>query len=157
MRLWTLHPKYLDAQGLVALWREALLAREVLRGRTAGYRHHPQLIRFRQCAAPRSAINAYLALVHQEAEARGYHFDRSKLARVASAPRMIVADGQLRYEWSWLLGKLRRRSPAVYRLHRKVRLPAAHPSFEIVPGPVEAWESVPQSPAAKSAASGRPR
>ena len=26
MRLWTLHPKYLDAAGLVALWREALLA-----------------------------------------------------------------------------------------------------------------------------------
>jgi len=25
MRLWTLHPKYLDARGLVALWREGLL------------------------------------------------------------------------------------------------------------------------------------
>ena len=148
MRLWTLHPKYLDAQGLVALWREALLAREVLRGRTAGYRHHPQLNRFRQCAAPRSAINAYLALVHQEAEARGYHFDRAKLARFASAPRLRATDGQLRYEWTWLLGKLRQRSPAVYRLHRALRLPAAHPLFEIVQGPVEAWERARQSPAA---------
>ena len=148
MRLWTLHPKYLDAQGLVALWREALLAREVLRGRTAGYRHHPQLNRFRQCAAPRSAINAYLALVHREAASRGYHFDRSKLARVVAAPRMLVTDGQLRFEWAWLLGKLRRRSPAVYRLHRVVRLPTVHPVFEVVPGPIEAWERAPRSPAA---------
>jgi hypothetical protein len=36
MRLWTLHPKYLDARGLVALWREALLAQKVLRGATRG-------------------------------------------------------------------------------------------------------------------------
>jgi len=148
LRLWTLHPKYLDAQGLVALWRETLLAREVLRGRTVGYRHHPQLNRFRQCAAPRSAINAYLAFVHAEAETRGYHFDHSKLARVASAPRMLVTAGQLRYEWTRLLGKLQRRSPAVYRQHRAVRRPEAHPVFEIVPGPVEAWERLPQSPAA---------
>jgi hypothetical protein len=147
LRLWTLHPQYLDAQGLVALWREALLAREVLRGRTAGYRHHPQVNRFRQCAAPRSAINAYLGHVHQEAESRGYHFDRAKLARVASAPRMLVTDRQLRYEWTWLLGKLRRRSPAVYRLHCTVRLPAVHPLFDVVPGPIEAWERAPQSPA----------
>ena len=75
MRLWTLHPKYLDAQGLVALWREALLAREVLRGRTRGYRRHPQLERFRLCATPRSAINRYLAVVCREALSRGYRFD----------------------------------------------------------------------------------
>ncbi len=34
MRLWTLHPKYLDPRGLVALWREALFAQAVLRGWT---------------------------------------------------------------------------------------------------------------------------
>ncbi len=148
MRLWTLHPRYLDAQGLVALWREALLAREVLRGRTAGYRHHPQLKRFRLCASPRSAINAYLASVHAEADSRGYHFDRSKLARVASEQRVLATDGQLRYEWCWLLSKLQRRSPALYRRHGAVSHPAAHPLFEIVPGPVEAWERVPDRPPA---------
>jgi Pyrimidine dimer DNA glycosylase len=148
LRLWTLHPGYLDAQGLVALWREALLAREVLRGRTAGYRQHPQLKRFRLCASPRSAINAYLAPLHAEADSRGYHFDRSKLARVASEQRVLATDGQLRYEWSWLLSKLRRRSAALYRLHGVVAHPAAHPLFEIVPGPVEAWERVPKPPPA---------
>jgi hypothetical protein len=32
MRLWTLHPQYLDPRGLVALWRVALLAQQVLLG-----------------------------------------------------------------------------------------------------------------------------
>lgn len=80
MRLWSLHPKYLDPKGLVALWREALLARAVLRGETRGYRHHPQLQRFQAHATPRMAINAYLMAVHAEATARGYNFDRSALA-----------------------------------------------------------------------------
>jgi hypothetical protein len=33
MRLWSLHPEYLDANGLVALWREALLAQAFLQGK----------------------------------------------------------------------------------------------------------------------------
>lgn len=140
MRLWTLHPKYLDAQGLVALWREALLAREVLRGRTVGYRHHPQLARFRECPSPRLAINRYLALVHAEAQGRGYAFDRTKLGRPVPAPRIRVTDGQRDYEWDWLLGKLRTRAPAVYRRHRDVAVPAVHPQFRVVPGPVAEWE-----------------
>lgn len=44
MRLWTLHPKYLDPKGLVALWRETLLAQRVLAGRTRGYRFDESLI-----------------------------------------------------------------------------------------------------------------
>lgn len=43
MRLWSLHPQYLDAKGLVALWREGLLAQAVLAGQTRGYKRHPQL------------------------------------------------------------------------------------------------------------------
>jgi len=30
MRLWSIHPKYLDRQGLLAVWRESLLAQSVL-------------------------------------------------------------------------------------------------------------------------------
>ena len=142
MRLWTIHPKYLDAQGLVALWREALLAREVLRGRTRGYRQHPQLTRFRSCASPRTAINRYLAVVYAEALARGYAFDRSKLGRIGSAQRILVTDGQSQYEWLWLLNKLRQRSASVYRRHLEVSRPAVHPLFRVVPGPVAEWENV---------------
>lgn len=140
MRLWSLHPKYLDAQGLVALWRETLLAREVLRGRTLGYRAHPQLERFRRCASPRSAINRYLSSVYVEARSRGYRFDHSKLGRDHRVPNIPVTDGQLQYEWSWLLGKLRHRSPPVYRDHLGVADPVAHPLFRVVPGPVAEWE-----------------
>ena len=60
MRLWSIHPKYLDRQGLIALWREALLAQAVLSGKTRGYRNHPQLERFRNHPAPLSAISLYL-------------------------------------------------------------------------------------------------
>jgi hypothetical protein len=41
MRLWSIHPEYLDAKGLVALWREALLAQNVLQCNTKGYKKHP--------------------------------------------------------------------------------------------------------------------
>lgn len=142
MRLWSLHPRYLDAAGLVALWREALLARAVLRGETKGYRHHPQLDRFRACGSPRSAINAYLGAVYLEASSRGYAFDRTKLARAGSDERIVTTCGQLDYEWSWLLAKLRRRAPTLYREHRAVARPLAHPLFSIVEGPVCEWEKV---------------
>ena len=52
MRLWTLHPRHLDRQGLTGAWREALLAQAVLAGRTRGYREHPQLLRFREHPDP---------------------------------------------------------------------------------------------------------
>ena len=148
MRLWTVHPRYLDPQGLVALWREALLAREVLRGRTRGYRNHPQLHRFRSCTSPRAAINGYLAAVFVEAHSRGYQFDRSKLGRAAPMPRIPTTDGQLQYEWSWLLYKMRRRSPLIYRRHLEVSVPAVHPLFRIVSGPIAEWERVQLQPAA---------
>src|ERR1051326_8389356 len=98
MRLWTLHPKYLDSKGLVALWREALLARAVLQGRTRGYRHHPQLERFRAHATPRAAICAYLGAVHAESIARGYSFDGSKAGPQRAAALMPVTRGQLAHE-----------------------------------------------------------
>lgn len=140
MRLWTVHPRYLDARGLVALWREGLLARAVLRGDTRGYRHHPQLQRFRAHATPRSAMNAYLAAVWSEADRRGYAFDRAKIGPVRAVAPIPCASGQLAHEWRHLLRKLRTRSPAEWRACRAVAAPAPHPLFRIVAGPVEAWE-----------------
>jgi len=140
MRIWTLHPQYLDPQGLVALWRESLLARAVLRGETKGYRHHPQLQRFQAQPAPRSAINCYLAGVLSEAESRGYSFDASKVGPIRSRATITGTDGQLQYEWQHLLRKLRSRSPAQYRRLREVSDPKPHPLFRIVVGPVAQWE-----------------
>jgi hypothetical protein len=143
VRLWTLHPRYLDARGLVALWREALLARAVLRGVTKGYRHHPQLQRFRAQASPLAAINCYLKEVAAEADTRGYAFDRRKLGRARAGIALSATQGQLAYEWKHLLRKLRARSPAVHARWSRDRSPQPHPIFEIVPGKVEPWERKP--------------
>jgi len=140
VRLWTLHPRYLDAQGLTALWREALLARAVLRGGTTGYRHHPQLERFRAHRTPRAAINAYLASIAAEARSRGYSFDHRKIGPWRRGLRLAATAGQLAYEWRHLKRKLARRSPKVHRRWRAERRPGAHPLFRIVPGGVESWE-----------------
>ena len=107
MRLWSLHPKHLDARGLVALWREALLAQAVLAGKTRGYKHHPQLARFKAQWQPLRAIGAYLSEVQKEAERRGYKFDRKKIMFPRKiATKMPVTDGQLRHEWLHLRKKL---------------------------------------------------
>ena len=140
MRLWSIHPRYLDPQGLVALWREALLARAVLRGQTRGYRHHPQLERFRQHPMPRSAISVYLAAVHDEAESRGYTFDARKVGRGSTSILIPVSNGQIDYEWDHLLRKLSARSPERYRALRTLRRPQCHPMMRRRAGGIESWE-----------------
>lgn len=140
MRLWTLHPKFLDTKGLVALWRESLLAQAVIRGETKGYKHHPQLIRFYAHATPRHAINGYLAEIHAESLRRGYKFDKSKIGpNLSSLAPIIATTGQLEYEWSHLLHKLEGRSPEVYSKVSNLK-PRAHPLFNVVPGPIADWE-----------------
>ena len=143
MRLWSLHPKYLDPAGLVALWREALLARAVLRGRTRGYTHHPQLQRFTAHAQPRLAINQYLAAIHDEAERRGYAFDRSKLGPLRPVDCIRVSTGQLAREWEHLRQKLATRSPALLARWSASSVPVCHPLFRRQPGPVAVWERAP--------------
>ncbi len=140
MRLWSLHPKHLDARGLVALWREGLLAQAVLRGRTRGYQHHPQLDRFRATSSPVSAIAAYLREVADEAARRGYRFDRSKLARVRTGTALTVTRGQLAFEWKHLRAKVRARDPRWWKELRLVRQPAPHPLFRTRPGGIAPWE-----------------
>ena len=142
MRLWTLHPRYLDSHGLVALWREALLAQNVLRGKTIGYRRHPQLIRFQAASDPTGAIAAYLAGILAEARSRGYAFDASKVIRKRLSGTIDETDGQLLYEWQHLRRKLVRRDPARNRGHRRVKTPEPHPLFRIVPGDIREWEVV---------------
>jgi hypothetical protein len=140
MRLWSLHPKYLDAKGLVALWREALLAQAVLRGRTSGYRHHPQLERFTSHTSPRLAINAYLGSIYEEATSRGYAFDRKKIGPLRAVPRITVPVGQLQHEWRHLLQKLSTRDPSLYAKWRGITKPVHHPMFQVRPGSKASWE-----------------
>jgi Pyrimidine dimer DNA glycosylase len=142
MRLWTLHPKYLDARGLVALWREALLAQKVLRGETRGYKHHPQLLRFAGTKNPPAALAAYLNAVHNEAAERNYTFDAKKIGRRKFPGKIKETRGQLLYEWRHLKRKLKQRDPERLCKFVAVKIPAAHPLFTIVPGKVRDWEKV---------------
>ena len=143
MRLWSLHPQYLDARGLVALWREALLAQAVLLGQTRGYKHHPQLARFRASSTPRKSIAVYLRLVHAEATKRGYHFDATKIGRGGNIELLTVTRGQLKYEWAHLVRKLENRAPSWLPHVQGVAHPEPHPLFRVVAGGVANWEAVP--------------
>jgi hypothetical protein len=140
MRLWSVHPKHLDSKGIVALWREGLLARQVLLGMTQGYRKHPQLERFYAQRNPCAALDSYLSRVLDEAINRGYAFDVSKI-RVRPNCRMTVTEGQLDYEWAHLMKKLKVRDLRRYR-ELKDQEPQPHPCFRVVSGPVQAWERV---------------
>lgn len=140
MRLWSLHPKYLDPQGLVALWREALLAQAVLRGETRGYRNHPQLERFKSHTTPLAALSVYLQAIYAEAVARGYAFDKSKIQVAAEPATLVVTSGQLDYEWTHLMNKLKARNFVLYQKWQETIIPKPHPMFEVRVGEIESWE-----------------
>ncbi len=142
MRLWSLHPKYLDPKGLVALWREGLLAQAVLAGETRGYKHHPQLARFNQSSAPRKYIAVYLRAIYAEALRRGYHFDAKKIGRGGALTPLTVTKGQLSYEWVHLNNKLHARAPAWLSQFKNLKRPQPHPLFRTVGGGVSPWEVI---------------
>ena len=139
MRLWSLHPSILDRAGIVALWREGLLAQKVLRGQTKGYRFHPQLQRFRQSQNPVATISAYLWGVADEASARGYAFDVSKIALKRRPVSIFVTQGQLEFEREHLKRKLRVRDRASYRNLLAASL-RPHPMLRVIAGGIEPWE-----------------
>ena len=140
MRLWSLHPRYLDPTGLVALWREALLAQAVLHGDTRGYRHHPQLCRFQACVDPCAGIAAYLWAVQAEAARRGYRFDAGRIRGPGTDTRLPVNDGQLAYEWRHLTAKLQQRAPDWLAALAADAVPQPHPLFSVEPGDIAPWE-----------------
>ena len=142
MRLWSIHPKYLDTKGLVALWREALLAQAVLQGNTQGYQHHPQLERFKATPKPIHAIAAYLSAIHNEAVHRKFSFDESKIGPEQLNGQIPVTQGQIDYEFAHLKKKLAHRDAVYLQRLDAVRRPQPHPLFEISPGAVEKWERV---------------
>ncbi len=142
LRLWSIHPKYLDATGLVALWREAPLAPKVLRGKTKGYKNHPQLIRFREQSKPEQAIAFYLDEIWKEADRRGYHFDRNKIGNVKKTRKIPITNGQLVYEIRWLCSKLKTRSPKMCSILQSAKQIDSNPLFKKIKGNIASWEKV---------------
>ena len=142
MRLWSLQPGYLDSKGLVALWREGLLARKVLEGNTRGYKNHPQLERFRAQDDPVGSVESYLRHVWEESCKRGYCFDGSRVGKRGSVIKININQGQLDYEFELLKKKLESRDIGSYSRISMIKSPEAHPIFAVIPGPVEKWEKV---------------
>jgi len=142
MRIWSLHPKYLDTKGLVALWRETLLAKNVLEGKTKGYKNHPQLYRFQNSKQPLDSINFYLYKLWLEASSRNYNFDKSKFILIEDIERIPVTKGQIEFERNHLLGKLRERDRYKQNEVLIVSNIEVHPLFKIVEGKIESWEKV---------------
>lgn len=142
MRIWSLHPKYLDAKGLVALWRETLLAKQVLENKTKGYKNHPQLDRFKKAKKPLDLINQYLSEIYKESIERNYKFDRNKIDWEFKPGKITVTDGQLEYELIHLLKKLKSRDPVKFKEVRRLKNHAALEMFTVTKGGIENWEVV---------------
>ncbi|MGZ4857807.1 MAG: pyrimidine dimer DNA glycosylase/endonuclease V [Methanobacteriaceae archaeon] len=142
MRLWSLHPQHLDSKGLIALWREGLLARAVLRGQTRGYKNHPQLIRFKEQPDPLATIDSYLLHVRQEALNRHYQFKKDLIGDKFINYLLNVTKGQLIYETKHLKAKLIHRDPYKYEEIGKVQMLLPHPIFKMIEGEIEPWEKI---------------
>jgi hypothetical protein len=140
MRLWTIHPRYLDTKGLLAVWREGLLAQSVLQNKTKGYRNHPQLRRFAASSDSRAAIATYLRVIYQEAVQRGYRFGEDKIGQGEYNGQLPCTRGQLFYEWKHFKEKLRQRDVSRYQAMQRISEPDPHPLFYIIDGDVEDWE-----------------
>jgi len=143
MRIWSLHPKYLDAKGLVAVWREALLAKHVLEGKTKGYKNHPQLYRFKVANNPVDTINQYLSEIFIEASNRNYNFNKQKIDWKFNKSELTVTIGQLNYEAGHLLNKLQIRDTVKFELLKTNITFDSHPLFKVIDGEVEKWEIIP--------------
>jgi hypothetical protein len=142
LRLWSIHPRYLDTAGLVALWREALLAQKVLKGETRGYKNHPQLVRFSNHPEPLKAIADYLTEVWKESQRRGFDFDKKKIRQGKGIQKITVTRGQLKYELDLLCQKTSKRSPDRCKELLSTKKIEPHPTFKVIAGEVENWEKV---------------
>jgi hypothetical protein len=138
---------YLDTKGLVALWREALLAQSVLQGRTVGYKNHPQLDRFKQSEKPLEAIGYYLSVIADEGDRRKYNFDKSKIVFPSDIhdftwyKYLPVTKKQVFYEMSHLNTKLAERAPQRVFVAGFDNI-CAHPIFRKTEGDIESWEKI---------------
>jgi hypothetical protein len=140
MRLWSLHPKYLDVKGLNGLWREGIMARNALLGIKKGYFNHPQLERFKKQENSVLFIDTYLLNVYNESITRNYNFNREKFGLNFTDSKIDVTDGQILYEFKHLKRKLKIRDIYKYDELNEIKFPDVNPVFKVVKGDIELWE-----------------
>jgi len=142
MRLWSIHPKYLDTKGLSGLWREALLAKKVLQGATKGYKNHPQLERFKKQDKPMKFINTFIYFIYKESCARGYCFDKRNVVKSFTKKKIKVTNKQIDFEFNHLKKKLKQRNNKKYKELIKIKKIESNPLFKIIKGPIKKWEKI---------------
>jgi pyrimidine dimer DNA glycosylase len=142
MRIWSIHPKYLDSKGLTAVWRETLLAKKVLENKTKGYKNHPQLHRFKEAKDSLDCISQYLVEIYKESLRRNYSFDKKKFKQKVKASGLTVTTGQLDFEIQHLIAKLKKRDPKKWKEIELTNQFETHPLFTLIPGDIEPWEKV---------------
>lgn len=129
MRLWSIHPSYLDQKGLCGQWREAVMAKNALEDESHNYHNHPQMARFTTPAQ----IHIYLKHLYFESQKRGYQFNESlfnEKANITDRWIIQVSREQIKYEFGHLADKLEDRSSAKH--HNKLMesvIPKLHPLF----------------------------
>ncbi|MBS3079478.1 hypothetical protein J4218_05110 [Candidatus Pacearchaeota archaeon] len=137
MRIWSIHQKYLDVKRLTGVWRETLLAKAVLEGKTTGYKNHPQLIRFKQQSDSILFINTYLEHIHKESKHRNYKFNKDLILNKSTKNKIPVTDKQLIYELNHLKKKLNNPKHL-----NSITIPEPHSLFNIIKGEIEIWEKI---------------
>ncbi|MDD3302790.1 MAG: pyrimidine dimer DNA glycosylase/endonuclease V [Candidatus Gracilibacteria bacterium] len=142
MRLWSIHPKYLDSKGLLACWREGLLAKKVLEGKTKGYKNHAQLSRFKESKDKITSINAFLYQIYKEAKNRGYNFSLDKIKKIEDKEIINVTSKQIGYEFKHLLNKLKTRDIKKYEEIKNTHNIEINPFFKEIIGEIEEWEKI---------------
>jgi hypothetical protein len=143
MRIWSLHPKYLDSKGAVAMWREGLLARKVLLGQTKGYTNHPQLNRFKSSSKPIALLdNILFELADYFNNTYNFKFDMNKIECNEIVDPLTVSICQLNYEFWHLQNKLFLRSR--HQFFKNLNDSQIQPNqiFNIVGGPIADWEKI---------------
>lgn len=160
MRLWTIHPSFLDQKGLCGLWRETLVGLKALeKGPGAPWYNHPQLARFKVYPNGLAMLAEYAEHVLDEGHKRGYNFNTALLEPYLELYEMnfdgciMVTKGQFDYEVEHFIRKLASRDEMRYQLYMekmgprslyqpKIEVFVPNPVFRIVDGPIEVWEKV---------------
>ena len=138
MKLWTFHPRYLDTCGLTGLWREAIMAQNILiklmQGKLVGYTNHPELNKIRNIGESifwEGAIRVYLDEIYKESVLRKHSFNQYKIR--ASRGFLLnveiwLSEEQLRQEEETIKERMAVRSPGRYQEVKDLQF-EPHPLF----------------------------
>lgn len=153
MRLWTIHPKYLDGKRLTSQWKEGIQMMHIWKeigenpepAKRLGYVSHPQVRRLSNLLVADSGLislllHQHLTAVHEESVQRSYSFNKKLIDDLApdckNAPKVYVTMGQVAYEFALMATKNNEWSQKVaidpYML--------CNPIFQVVSGSIESWE-----------------